>query len=117
MEAYCRVGRRFLSVISLYHSILLIVFNSQFVCDFLFFFFFQAEDGIRDLTVTGVQTCALPIWRELYVDAQDQAHHRGGPARADRGVRAVHVERPDVELLEGGARGIRPEILQEGLDL
>src|SRR5688572_32664744 len=30
-------------------------------CVFLFFFFFQAEDGIRDLTVTGVQTCALPI--------------------------------------------------------
>src|SRR2546430_5023307 len=27
-----------------------------------FFFFFQAEDGIRDLTVTGVQTCALPIY-------------------------------------------------------
>src|SRR2546430_13756194 len=27
----------------------------------LIFFFFQAEDGIRDLTVTGVQTCALPI--------------------------------------------------------
>ena len=27
----------------------------------LFFFFFQAEDGIRDLIVTGVQTCALPI--------------------------------------------------------
>src|SRR5689334_17805195 len=27
----------------------------------LFFFFFQAEDGIRDGTVTGVQTCALPI--------------------------------------------------------
>src|SRR5205085_10818548 len=27
-----------------------------------FYFFFQAEDGIRDLTVTGVQTCALPIW-------------------------------------------------------
>src|SRR2546427_1945926 len=28
----------------------------------LIFFFFQAEDGIRDLTVTGVQTCALPIF-------------------------------------------------------
>src|SRR5690606_42008700 len=27
------------------------------------FFFFQAEDGIRDFHVTGVQTCALPIWR------------------------------------------------------
>src|SRR5207248_3915011 len=29
---------------------------------FFFFFFFQAEDGIRDRTVTGVQTCALPIF-------------------------------------------------------
>src|SRR5256886_8756986 len=29
------------------------------------FFFFQAEDGIRDLTVTGVQTCALPIYMPL----------------------------------------------------
>src|SRR3989475_1957249 len=31
----------------------------------MLFFFFQAEDGIRDLTVTGVQTCALPILTEL----------------------------------------------------
>src|SRR5574340_1075381 len=31
-------------------------------CICFFFFFFQAEDGIRDLLVTGVQTCALPIW-------------------------------------------------------
>src|SRR2546430_16928174 len=30
--------------------------------DICLFFFFQAEDGIRDLTVTGVQTCALPIF-------------------------------------------------------
>src|SRR3712207_834953 len=30
-------------------------------CTFYFFFFFQAEDGIRDIGVTGVQTCALPI--------------------------------------------------------
>src|SRR5436305_8111071 len=28
-------------------------------------FFFQAEDGIRDADVTGVQTCALPIWSGL----------------------------------------------------
>src|SRR2546430_4358649 len=34
----------------------------------LFFFFFQAEDGIRDLTVTGVQTCALPISRGDWFD-------------------------------------------------
>src|SRR2546428_650727 len=31
------------------------------------FFFFQAEDGIRDLIVTGVQTCALPIWDILFL--------------------------------------------------
>src|SRR3712207_6945135 len=29
----------------------------------LFFFFFQAEDGIRDIGVTGAQTCALPIYQ------------------------------------------------------
>src|SRR5207249_7736437 len=30
-----------------------------------YFFFFQAEDGIRDRNVTGVQTCALPIYWDL----------------------------------------------------
>ena len=36
---------------------------------YVFFFkhiFFQAEDGIRDIGVTGVQSCALPISRSLY---------------------------------------------------
>src|SRR5256885_11098835 len=42
---------------------------------FFFFFFFQAEDGIRDYRVTGVQTCALPIWRE----GNDQANRPVGP--------------------------------------
>src|SRR5436189_700455 len=32
-----------------------------------FFFFFQAEDGIRDTSVTGVQTCALPIYSPLMI--------------------------------------------------
>src|SRR5260370_8747696 len=31
-------------------------------------FFFQAEDGIRDSSVTGVQTCALPIWKEFELE-------------------------------------------------
>src|SRR3712207_9134902 len=35
-------------------------------------FFFQAEDGIRDIGVTGVQTCAVPIWR----DRLDGGHQR-----------------------------------------
>src|SRR5207245_8640484 len=36
---------------------------NTFIVRYDFFFFFQAEDGIRDATVTGVQTCALPISR------------------------------------------------------
>src|SRR5438876_6384799 len=43
----------------------------------LVFFFFQAEDGIRDGRVTGVQTCALPIWR------------RRRPRRPRRAARAL----------------------------
>src|SRR5205823_8765304 len=35
--------------------------------DVAFFFFFQAEDGIRDKLVTGVQTCALPILVDIVV--------------------------------------------------
>src|SRR6266496_3936846 len=45
-------------------------------CPF-FFFFFQAEDGIRDLYVTGVQTCALPIsYASLQADqdTRDSTH-------------------------------------------
>src|SRR5205809_4671993 len=48
------------------------------------FFFFQAEDGIRDVAVTGVQTCALPISR-----APSRASSRtwARPARASRSRR------------------------------
>src|SRR2546430_15816310 len=54
-------------------------------------FFFQAEDGIRDLTVTGVQTCALPICgRELAVGGCQRATagqgcggQRGDPGRTE----------------------------------
>src|SRR2546429_5291406 len=48
------------------------------------FFFFQAEDGIRDVAVTGVQTCALPI----FVDAD---------VPSDRDVAADH---PDPTVLD-----------------
>src|SRR5947207_12544592 len=44
------------------HLSRLIPYSVDFFClVFYFFFFFQAEDGIRDHCVTGVQTCALPI--------------------------------------------------------
>src|SRR2546429_1570707 len=39
--------------------------------DCLFFFFFQAEDGIRDVAVTGVQTCALPIYARSPYDGAE----------------------------------------------
>src|SRR5256886_13411365 len=42
-------------------------------------FFFQAEVGMRDLTVTGVQTCALPIWHVFAV-----RDHAGGDGRVER---------------------------------
>src|SRR5688572_32004729 len=50
-------------LISLLLFVVLFLFLFVLICfDFFFFgFFSQAEDGIRDLTVTGVQTCALPI--------------------------------------------------------
>src|SRR5256886_11210626 len=53
------------------------------------FFFFQAEDGIRDLTVTGVQTCALPIFPE---GARDGAVARAFPT-ASTSEREQHQSR------------------------
>src|SRR5947208_8613668 len=38
-----------------------------------YFFFFQAEDGIRDDLVTGVQTCALPISQEIRASGYNRA--------------------------------------------
>src|SRR2546426_11220759 len=43
--------------------------------DFVVFFFFQAEDGIRDYKVTGVQTCALPI-SPAPVNAEEDAAYK-----------------------------------------
>src|SRR3712207_8921445 len=45
---------------------------------YVVFFFFQAEDGIRDIGVTGVQTCALPIFRDLrgLLDSAVRLHMR-----------------------------------------
>src|SRR2546430_9707917 len=41
----------------------------------LLFFFFQAEDGIRDLTVTGVQTCAFRSPHHVCPQIRDYHHH------------------------------------------
>src|SRR5256885_4475605 len=63
-----------------------------------FFFFFQAEDGIRDYKVTGVQTCALPICR--------RERRFGGvapPLRGQAGVAVPAALRPGRD----GARAVR----------
>ena len=59
---------------------------------FFFFFFFQAEDGIRDVAVTGVQTCALPIY--------------GGDEDCDHFAHAYYRE----ELKENG---LNPDIIAQ----
>src|SRR5690625_7739650 len=61
------------------------------------FFFFQAEDGIRDGHVTGVQTCALPICGAGEADqvgrSRARGHHPGGVHPADRAGRAARHRR------------------------
>src|SRR5256884_2449377 len=63
-----------------------------------YFFFFQAEDGIRDVAVTGVQTCALPISRGEGADRLDE-RASGGACREelDRQERGQAPE--DVEVV------------------
>src|SRR2546430_8729939 len=51
-------------LIVIIQSIVFVFFVLSYCLLIFYFFFFQAEDGIRDLTVTGVQTCALPISAE-----------------------------------------------------
>src|SRR5436309_11678506 len=85
------------------------------------FFFFQAEDGIRDFHVTGVQTCALPILKagktyhvELaFVDRRLTLAIDGScpfpPVDFPRAERREGVERP----VKVGARGVRAVVRNE----
>src|SRR5256886_11514492 len=58
-------------------------------------FFFQAEDGIRDLTVTGVQTCALPIYVSLGRVGPGARQGRALGGRRGRAVRRLpHLSGP-----------------------
>src|SRR5256885_4989638 len=79
-------------------------------CVLCYFFFFQAEDGIRDYKVTGVQTCALPIFTLIARSIHDVDYH---PSTRCRVTHELSVERPD----EGPSRtfgvvNVRPD----GLD-
>src|SRR3990167_9285155 len=68
---------------------------------YVYFFFFQAEDGIRDLTVTGVQTCALPIFPGDFSFGEASS---GSPRRLD-------LTFATLPSLTGDLRGEREESL------
>src|SRR5690349_23560965 len=77
-------------------------------------FFFQAEDGIRDLYVTGVQTCALPIffWIGATHAAKDNAQHERArrqaielAARHDEPELAIWLRSEERRVGKGGDLG------------
>src|SRR2546430_6781701 len=87
------------------------------------FFFFQAEDGIRDLTVTGVQTCALPILAGSFSTSpssdRNSLHSQGDPA-VRRVVLAFHkpvvtgIGHADHDVFDGVADQLVVRIDQRG---
>src|SRR5260370_39667470 len=68
---------------------------------FLFFFFFQAEDGIRDSSVTGVQTCALPICNRRIPVIEDSGYGAGFSALGVRQPGEECIERVAARVLDG----------------
>src|SRR3712207_7372380 len=64
-------------------------------------FFFQAEDGIRDIGVTGVQTCALPIYDPVAVAANRERLARELGVAADRLVWMDQVHGTRVAVVDG----------------
>src|SRR5690606_39903498 len=75
-----------------------------------FCFFFQAEDGIRDFHVTGVQTCALPIWLYLGADTALPGGWRAGGAiglhdgRIETDARGTYTDSQSYTAAVYGAR-------------
>src|SRR3712207_8739713 len=88
---------------------------------FFVFFFFQAEDGIRDIGVTGVQTCALPIFRRLAGPAcvEHAAVAQALPVRAnvvgeDVARLAPALDHVEDSLVRGEGEAVRSEERRAG---
>src|SRR5205823_11809669 len=95
-------------------------FFKNIIYGYYLFFFFQAEDGIRDQLVTGVQTCALPIYVFLAVPkpclaggsergmALERPEMRGGEffgrSGRDRDIAAIHQRVVAIEISGSGVR-------------
>src|SRR5438093_8244521 len=99
----------------------------EFIFFFFFFFFFQAEDGIRDWSVTGVQTCALPILRRCRSAPRGADGRSAIPASAVfrstafskrpvlcRGIRTAPVARRRNRRIEWEFRAAPPFSLRGG---
>src|SRR5438876_8463249 len=76
-------------------------------------FFFQAEDGIRDGRVTGVQTCALPIWGDPHSASGRLAGHAGASRKLHARARRILWAKPgprraEAALIEGEPRKTLP---------
>src|SRR5260370_39832143 len=67
-----------------------------------FFFFFQAEDGIRDSSVTGVQTCALPISADDYQTFNGYCGAESGFVPVSATSPSLLVEQIEVERRDKG---------------
>src|SRR5260370_22629780 len=88
-------------------------------------FFFQAEDGIRDSSVTGVQTCALPIsaiyggvdptplpraTQFVYRDATGQFHEESAPFISQGGSTSLSFTQVGKEIVEIGRASCRERV-------
>src|SRR3984893_14821418 len=82
-----------------------------------FFFFFQAEDGIRDGHVTGVQTCALPIslWANVKID---RSNNDVSPQRRDRSLMRYMFQENNRAVIDDGVNAgeLTEERDQDGHD-
>src|SRR5438046_166705 len=87
-------------------------FVFDFILFFFFYFFFQAEDGIRDWSVTVVQTCALPISMIVHPASDEHAEKKAG---VDDGHEFVEANE-DVANEEGQRRKGKREatVAEEG---
>ena len=78
---------------------------------FFRFFFFQAEDGIRDYDVTGVQTCALPIFCVVMAsEGYPGPYERGKPIRGLEDAAKL----PDVKVFHAGTAMLDGKVVTNG---
>src|SRR5437764_3926572 len=82
-----------MSLMSVFYSVSCVDYIIFLVTAF-YFFFFQAEDGIRDTSVTGVQTCALPICTS---DTNHSEHAKMDTRRVKPGTPPPQRQQPPQE--------------------